>query len=84
MDMKIESNLVRSARERRAWSQQQLAQVSGLALRTIQRIEVTGIASYESAKALASCLEIPISKLRVRNDRKLPLLERLRNATMEQ
>lgn len=63
MDMKVKPDLIKSERERRAWSQQHLSTVSGLALRTIQRIETTGTASHESVKALASCLELPIAEL---------------------
>lgn len=40
------------------WSQDHLAQVSGLGLRTIQRIETRGSASQESIKALASVFEV--------------------------
>lgn len=64
MEMKVDGRLIRSERERRAWSQEHLAQVAGLGRRTIQRIETTGLASYESAKALASVLELSMSSLR--------------------
>jgi len=52
--MQIDGNWIRQQREQRAWSQEHLAQVSGLGLRTIQRIESTGSGSAESALALAS------------------------------
>ena len=42
MDMQIDASKIRAGRERRAWSQEQLAEVSGLSLRTIQRVE-TGL-----------------------------------------
>ncbi len=58
------SPLVRSEREKRAWSQEQLARVTGLGVRTIQRIETGGSASLESMKALASVFELDISELR--------------------
>jgi ribosome-binding protein aMBF1 (putative translation factor) len=51
MDMRLDSALIRQEREKRAWSQEHLAGVTGLALRTIQRIESTGSASYESHTA---------------------------------
>lgn len=63
MDMKIDSKKIRAARERRAWSQEHLATVSGLGLRTIQRIEKTGAASFESARALAAVLEVGVATL---------------------
>jgi transcriptional regulator with XRE-family HTH domain len=53
MDMKLNATLIRQERDKRAWSQEHLADVTGLALRTIQRIESTGSASYESAGAIA-------------------------------
>jgi transcriptional regulator with XRE-family HTH domain len=63
MEMKINSELVKSHRNNRAWSQTQLADVSKLSLRTIQRIEKTGSASSESVKAIASVLELDASDL---------------------
>jgi len=76
MDMKINSQLIISERDKRAWSQQHLATVTGLALRTIQRIETNGSGSYESVTAIASCLGVPISKLRANSNRKQSLLSR--------
>jgi transcriptional regulator with XRE-family HTH domain len=64
MDMRVDSRVIRAERERRAWSQEQLARVSGLGLRTIQRIEKTGAASFESAKALAAVFAFDVAALR--------------------
>ncbi|NMP15367.1 helix-turn-helix domain-containing protein [Thalassotalea sp. Y01] len=44
-------------------SQEQLAQMSGLNVRTIQRIESGNNASLESLKCLASALEVDVSTL---------------------
>jgi transcriptional regulator with XRE-family HTH domain len=66
MDMQIDSNRIRSQREKRAWSQEHLAEVSGLSLRTIQRVETSGSASYETAKAIAAVLEVEVASLQVR------------------
>jgi DNA-binding XRE family transcriptional regulator len=63
--MKVDSCRIRSEREQRAWSQEHLASVTGLGLRTIQRIEATGAASYESVGALASVFEVPVTELRL-------------------
>jgi predicted transcriptional regulator len=52
--MKIDSALVRKLREERAWSQEHLASVSGVSLRTIQRVEAEGTASLETRMALAA------------------------------
>jgi transcriptional regulator with XRE-family HTH domain len=65
MDMKVDPSYIRAQRERRAWSQEHLAEVAGLGLRTIQRIEKTGNASYESARSLASVFELDVAELRV-------------------
>ncbi|HTB65734.1 MAG TPA: helix-turn-helix transcriptional regulator [Steroidobacteraceae bacterium] len=64
MDMKLKSAVIRQEREKRAWSQEHLAGVTGLALRTIQRIESTGSASYESAGAIAAVFDLPVTALR--------------------
>lgn len=63
MDMRLNSKRIKSEREKRAWSQEHLANVSGLGVRTIHRIESTGTASLESIKALASVFELEISQL---------------------
>src|SRR5688500_3774751 len=65
MEVKIDSAYIRAQRERRAWSQEHLAEATGLGLRTIQRIEKTGAASYESARSLAAVFEVDVADLRV-------------------
>ena len=52
--------IVKKLRLKRGWSQQQLAIMTGLNVRTIQRIERGRIPSLESQKALASVFEIGI------------------------
>jgi transcriptional regulator with XRE-family HTH domain len=64
MDMKLNSAVIRLEREKRAWSQEHLSGVTGLALRTIQRIESTGSASFESASAIAAVFDLPLTALR--------------------
>ena len=64
MDVQVERELIRSEREKRAWSQEHLSAAAGIGARTLQRIEATGIASYESVRALSAALEIPVSQLR--------------------
>ena len=49
MDVQVDGELIRSEREKRAWSQEHLAGAAGIGVRTIQRIEATSVASYESA-----------------------------------
>lgn len=57
MDMKVNSQKLIQLRKAKAWSQQHLADVSGLSLRTIQRIEKSQSASHDSIGALASVFE---------------------------
>jgi transcriptional regulator with XRE-family HTH domain len=64
MDMQVDGKLIKAERERRAWSQEHLAEATGLGLRTIQRIEKTGAASYESARALAAVFGVDVARLR--------------------
>jgi transcriptional regulator with XRE-family HTH domain len=55
--------LVQKLRLQRGWSQQQLAELSGLSVRTVQRIERGQSASTETLKSLASVFEIDFSEL---------------------
>ena len=64
MDMQIDSKRIRAEREQRAWSQEHLAEVAGVALRTIQRVETSGAGSFETAKALAAVFQIDVATLR--------------------
>lgn len=54
---------VQKLRLQKGWSQQQLADLSGLSVRTIQRIEQGHSASVESLKSLAAVFEIDFSEL---------------------
>ena len=55
--------LMQKLRLQRGWSQQQLADLSGLSVRTIQRLEKGQDASTESLKSLAAVFEIDFSQL---------------------
>jgi DNA-binding XRE family transcriptional regulator len=61
--MKINAAIVLEYRLGRAWSQEELGSVSGLSLRTIQRVEKEGLASLETKKALAAIFNIDIRDL---------------------
>jgi transcriptional regulator with XRE-family HTH domain len=56
--------LIQKLRLQRGWSQEQLAVLSGLSVRTIQRIERGQTASVESLKSIASVFEIDFCTLR--------------------
>jgi transcriptional regulator with XRE-family HTH domain len=55
--------ILKQLRISRHYSQEQLAQISGLNVRTIQRIESGKKASLESLKCLAAALEVDVSTL---------------------
>lgn len=61
--MRVNAELVLRLRTARGWSQSELASLSGLDLRTVQRIEATSVASLRSKRALASALDVDIQDL---------------------
>ena len=59
--------LIRKRRLDKGWTQSQLAEFSGLSLRTIQRIEKGQKPTVESQKALAAVFETKMSELSYNN-----------------
>ncbi|RDL44896.1 XRE family transcriptional regulator [Marinomonas piezotolerans] len=59
---------IKKLRLQRGWSQDQLSQLSGLSVRTIQRIESGQKAGLESLKALAAVFETTVSNLQGESD----------------
>jgi len=60
--MKLNYKKIQSLRKKHCWSQDELASISGLSIRTIQRVEKTGNSSLETMKALASVFQVdPLS-----------------------
>lgn len=57
------AKLVKKAREERAWTQTRLAEIAGVTLRTIQRLEKDGAASFETLMGVASAFEIDVKEL---------------------
>ena len=53
--------IVRKLRLQRGWSQSQLAEMLGVATRTVQRLEQGQRPSLETAKALAAVFEVDLS-----------------------
>ena len=70
--MLIKKGIVKNARQQRGWTQQQFADICDLNIRTIQRLEKTGVASMETSKALASVLEVSVADLLVDDRSVLP------------
>ncbi|QUJ70581.1 2TM domain-containing protein (plasmid) [Photobacterium sp. GJ3] len=60
--------IIRKLRLQRGWSQEQLAQLSGVSVRTIQRIERGGNAGLETLKSFAAVFEIDITELKQEPD----------------
>ena len=58
---------LRKLRLKKGWSQEQLAQLSGLSVRTVQRIERGQTPSLETLKCLAAVFEIDLDELRQEN-----------------
>lgn len=56
--MIINTSAMKEGRINKGWTQQQLADVSGLSLRTIQRVESQGQGSMETCNALCAVLEM--------------------------
>lgn len=57
--MEVQGDMIRQLRAERGWTQQQLAEIADLSLRTVQRVENQGVASNESVSALAAVLVLP-------------------------
>lgn len=68
MDVQLRPERIREERRKRAWTQEHLAELAGLGVRTVQRIEAGGTASLESAAALSSVLSVSLAELRVNTD----------------
>ena len=65
--MQLDTAKIRTLRQERAWTQQQLADICDLSLRTIQRVELLGTASLETGRSLAAAFEIEYSALQLAN-----------------
>jgi transcriptional regulator with XRE-family HTH domain len=63
MDMSVNAQKVKRLRKQKLWSQEELALACGVSLRTVQRAEGDGQASFETTKALAAVFEIDSEQL---------------------
>ena len=59
----ISSDKLKELRHQHGWSQEQLATISGVSVRTIQRIEKSGECSLESKMALAGAFSVSVEYL---------------------
>lgn len=60
--------IVRKLRLQRGWTQEQLAEMTGLSVRSIQRIERGQSCSLETQKALAAVFDVELSTFRTGDD----------------
>ncbi len=65
MAFKADAAKIKRWREERQWSQEHLAELAGLGLRTVQRIEKGEPASQDSMMALASAFDVEVMALSV-------------------
>ena len=66
--MQLNLLLIKQLRSERGWTQQQLADICAVSLRTVQRVEMQGVGSLETCKALAAAFIIEREQLLVRPD----------------
>lgn len=64
--------LIQKLRLQRGWSQEQLATISGLSTRTIQRLERGQPASLETMNTLAAVFEVELSQLTDQKEAEMP------------
>lgn len=65
MKMKVNAEKVKRWRDERCWSQEHFADVSGVSLRTIQRVENGEACSRDTVMAMAAALNLDSSALTI-------------------
>ncbi|WP_299942491.1 helix-turn-helix transcriptional regulator [uncultured Microbulbifer sp.] len=76
MEVKVNTKKIISLRTTRAWSQQQLAEVASVSLRTIQRIEKSGNASH--VKSISSAFSVKPDDILVQEKQKFSVTKRVK------
>jgi len=71
MKLGLDKILLKQLRMHKKWSQEDLASISNLGIRTIQRAEAGRDISLETAKTLASVLEFELVDLEIKEDHKV-------------
>lgn len=66
--MLVDSKKLKALRSSRNWTQQHLAEVCDLSMRTIQRVEKDGVASNETVAAYAATFQLDATELLVSTD----------------
>jgi transcriptional regulator with XRE-family HTH domain len=63
MSTNVSGDVVKTLRLERGWTQEQLAHLAGINVRTIQRVEKTGICDLETRSALAAVFQVDFKQL---------------------
>lgn len=61
--MLVDAQRMKRLRVAKNWTQQHLADVCGVSMRTIQRVEKDGVASNETVASYAAVFEMPVTEL---------------------
>ena len=77
--MYIASELIKRLRKERGWTQQQMAEICDLSLRTIQRVEKDGVGSLETSKSMASAFGLELAEVTEPENAKQSLSERIKS-----
>lgn len=56
--MLVDAEKIRTMRLAAGWTQEQFAEICGVSVRTVQRIEKTGVAALETSNALAAVFKV--------------------------
>ncbi len=80
MTYKADTAKIKRWREERHWSQEHLADMAGVGLRTLQRIENGQQASPDSLKALASAFQVDVTALYVDPEAEAASIIKAKNA----
>jgi len=56
--MLVDTDILKNHRQQRGWTQEHLATLCDLSVRTIQRCEKTGVASMETTQAVAAAFGV--------------------------
>jgi transcriptional regulator with XRE-family HTH domain len=80
MKFDVDAGKIKRWREERHWSQEHLAELAGVGVRTVQRIETDEKASGDSLKALAAAFNVDVMALTVDAKREAEVMLREKNA----
>ena len=61
--MRIQKDRIYTSRLKKGWTQEHLADVAGVSVRTIQRVEASGTISADTAQALCAVLDLSIGEI---------------------